>query len=558
MSCEFEASKIRTKTITDKSKTILIIPFSYGKGYQEVNETLEQDWIIDNENVERKNILEHVSNLIASNQEEITNGTIGRYFELKKEARKKYYLPVNSSQNFYLMNEKNEEVTNFKITKVSLYLFETQIGFLVYDVKHNSPDLEKIILTNYYLKHLNHLFRSHLYNQAEFFSYFKKNAKPIDELTKNFRTLSEISGNILNELQIITYFTNSQNGPETAIVYNFMLLDKMFTREPEWENKLKLALYKLRKGYKDSYQPPPMEFDTDHNPQIIQLFKNSYWGVSLEGLTNLVYLTDNQVTNDFFTSNYTGNLEISYFYIYILALHQRYAFLALNVEASEISKGENETNIDDNAAETKILKLRKDINFLILRGFFKHVSSVTHQQTLYEAIAKNLSLEELKLDLHSEMEALASLAEMQAAKREREKDREDLKFKEEEREDRRAREALEQKRLEQEREERRAWELLEQKRLEQEKEDRRDREREEDEKKERNADRFLIVSTIFVVISAITGSWSILLDFFVRSKLPPVPFPAPYALAILSALFIALGILGYKYILDKWKSNSRS
>lgn len=553
---DFDILKIRTKILTEKSKTTLIIPFSYSKSYQEIEETLAADWIIDNKKVERKNILEHVSNLIASNLADITKGTIGRYFELKVDAREKYHLPVNTSHNFYLMDEKVEEVTNFKITKVSLYLFETQIGFLLYDIKHNSSDLETIILTNYHLKHLNHLYNAFLYNQKEYFLYIKKKAKPMNELSMNFRTLSEISGNILNELRVDTYFTNSKGNPETAILYNFMLLDRTFLSELQWEEKIKLALFQLRKGYKNSYLPSPLEFDLINNPQIIQLFKNSYWGVSLEGLANLAYLTQNNVTNDFFTSNYIGNLEISYFYIYILALHQRYAFLALNVEASDISKGEDETIIDENSSEAKVLKLRKDINFLILRGFFKHVSSVTHQQSLYEVIAKNLSIEELKQDIHSEMEALASLAELQAAKREKEKEKQELELREQLREERRAREVQEQIRLEQEREERRAWELLEQKRLEQEREDRRDREREEDDQREKNADRFLLISTIFVVISTITGSWTILVDFFVKSKRPPLPIPAPYVLLILSIIMIGLGIWGYKFINDKWKSNS--
>ncbi|MGG3563200.1 hypothetical protein ABES03_16530 [Neobacillus rhizosphaerae] len=553
---EFETLKIRTKIITEKSKTTLIIPFCYSTSYLEVEEALAADWIIDNKKIERKNILEHVSNLIASNQDEITKGTIGRSFDLKREAREKYHLPVNTSQNFYLMNENGEEVTNFKVTKVSLYVFETQIGFLLYDIKHTSHDLETIILTNYHLKHLHHLYNANLYNQKEYFVYFKKKAKPMNELSMDFRTLSEISGNMLNELRVHTYFTNSKGNPETALLYNFMLLDKMFLREPQWEHKLKLALFQLRKGYKNSYLPSPFEFDIANNPQTIQLFKNSYWGVSLEGLANLAYLTENDVTNDFFSSNYIGNLEISYFYIYILALHQRYAFLALNVEASEISKGEDETIIDENTSEAKVLKLRKEINFLILRGFFKHVSSVTHQQALYEVIAKNLSIEELKQDIHSEMEALASLAELQAAKREKEKEKRELELREQLRDERRAREAEEQKRLEQEREERRAWELLEQNRLEQEKEERRDREREEDDQREKNTDRFLLISTIFVVISTITGSWSILVDFFVKSKRPPLPIPAPYVLLILSILMIALGIWGYKFINDKWKSNN--
>ncbi len=501
---------IRTKVVSSKSKTSLIIPFVYSKDFQQIEDTLCHSWMVNNEHIERKNILEHVSNLVAANPEEMTKGTIGQYFEFKKEAREKYGLPKNESNNFYLINKKEQEIACFKIHKVSLYLFETNVGLLVYDIKHNSDKVDNIILTNYNLKHLNHLFQSHLYTQKEYFQVKNNNERSFQDLPNDMRTLSDITANMLNDLDVQTYFTNSKNGPETALVYNFMILDKTLLREWNSQEKLKLALFKLRKGYKDSYKPNPNEFDTENNPETLQLFENSFWGVSLEGLTNLVHLTDDDVTNDFFTSNYAGNLEVSYFYIYILALHQRYAFLKLNALASEISRGEEEAIIEKESV-TIIPKLRKDINFLILRGFFKHVSSVSHQQKLYEVIAKNLSIEELKEDLHFELEALAAIVELQESKRQKEM------------------EALYQQ-----------------------------SEKDQFDQREKNADRFLAVSTVFVVLSTITGSWAILVDFFEKSNRPPLAFPAPYALLILSVLLSSIGVWGYRYISAKWKIDRTS
>ena len=78
------------------------------------------------------------------------------------------------------------------------------------------------------------------------------------------------------------------------------------------------------------YQTPtnhPQEFDLENNPNVLRFFENSYWGISTEGLNNIVYLVDDNTTNEFMTTGYQKNLQNSYYYIYILALHQRFALL---------------------------------------------------------------------------------------------------------------------------------------------------------------------------------------------------------------------------------------
>ncbi|MDP4084460.1 MAG: hypothetical protein Q8934_07560 [Bacillota bacterium] len=515
---QFDEAVMKAKVILNKSHTVLIVPFTYGKQYVHIGKELtENGWeICDSQN--RKNILEHINILIPNNPEKKRNGAIGCEYVLNRNFREKHQLPKNESHNLYLIIDQKRKFS-FKISKISLFLFETQVGFLTYEIMHTDPSLDSIIMTNYYLKHLNHLYKGSLFSQKEY--HFA--SASIDALTENDRTLSSITFSLLGECNVTSYFASVTNEPENALVYNTILLDENFNLGGNSEEQLGKYIFYLRRTFKESYKPAPSELELTHNTQILQLFENSFWGVSLEGLSNVVYLTKDPTTNQFFQDNYQTNLVHSYFYLYMIALHQRYALLSLNQHAQELPVSES-LNIEE---FEEIQNARKKINYFILRCFFKHVSSVTHQQRLYELIENTLQIEALKEDLRIELEALSSVAELQQYYR----------IKENEKEEKRLKAVLE-----------------EQKETEQMNQAIRDKE--EQERRERHADTFLLYSTIFVVISTITGAWSILTDFFVKNKQPLFHFSADIMLLIVSILFIALGFISYKQIQNKWKVKS--
>ncbi|WP_335715673.1 hypothetical protein [Neobacillus drentensis] len=485
----------------NKSKTAFIIPFTLKDDYKQLHETLiNSDWDVPKK-VSRKNILDHVKNLIQFDDDSFGNGTIGREYTLKDESREKYNLPQNASHKFYLLTKKGEYI--FKVPKVSLYLFETKVGFLTFEVTHTNKNLDQIISTNYYIKHLHHLYKSQLLDQKEY--YLTRNSAEIhsENLEDSQRTMSSIAMNLLEPIKVDRYFSSEKNEPESAIVYNSIMLDETFEEVDDKEKLLGEYLFKLRRSFKESYKPASKELMLDENPQIIQLFDNSYWGVSLEGLTNVVHLTKDDVTNEFFNGNYQSNLAQSYFYIYIIALHQRYALLALNSRAQDMPQSEK---LSATECE-KIQKLRKEINYFILRSFFKHVSSITHQQALYERIEKCLQIEELKQDLHLELDALSSVAELQQElQRQKDKDEQERKAN---------------------------LEVL---------------------RKEKHADTFLLWSTVFVVFSAITGTWSVLADLFIKSKEPIFHYSANKVMLYISIGLILLGIGAFVSVKKKWKT----
>lgn len=506
----------------NKSKTVFIIPFTLKEDFTNLHETLvKSDWDIPKK-VSRKNILEHVKNLIQFDYDSFGNGTIGREYILKDESREKYKLPVNTSHKFYLLTKKGDYI--FKVNKVSIFLFETKIGFLTFEIIHTNKSLEQIVSTNYYIKHLHHLYHSQLLNQKEYYLARNNAQVPSDRVEESPLTMSSIAMNLLEPIGVDRYFSSENNEPESAIVYNSLMIDETFEGVEGKEKLLGEYLFKLRRTFKESYKPAPNELMLDKNPQIIQLFENSYWGVSLEGFTNVIHLTNDHVTNEFFNGNYQSNLAQSYFYLYIIALHQRYALLALNSRAQDMPKSEQLSVADFE----KIQKLRKEINYFILRSFFKHVSSITHQQALYEKIEKCLQIEALKEDLRLELDALSSVAELQQYYR----------LKEQEADRRRLRE---QRDLQRERD----------------KEEQERKDKLEDQRKEKHADIFLIWSTVFVVFSAITGTWSVIADLFIKSNQPLIHYSANKALLIIAALLILGGIGAFLSVKKKWgKTNS--
>ncbi|MCD8510599.1 MAG: hypothetical protein LRY73_12490 [Bacillus sp. (in: Bacteria)] len=330
---ESEQLKTEAKVLLDNSKTSVVVPFVYDTNDFQQEKLLKEDWEISSFK-DSKNLFDHVNHLIPS-QESYYNGTIGRRFQLKETSREKYDLPTNKSQKMYLITKKGEEFS-FKIERVYLFLFETEVGFLVYDIEHTSSNIDTIVLTNYQLKHLHHLYSGELLHQKEYFLK-KQNGEGVSLSPEgDWRTMSSITIQLLQDITVKNYFSSLNGEPETGLVFNFILMDEGFRFEDKMHEKLSRNLFNLRRSFKESYKPSPLEFDLDNNPQILQLFQNSYWGVSLEGLSNIAYLTGDSVTDEFFR-NYQDKL-VAYFYIYLLALHQRYGFIHLNAMASELPK----------------------------------------------------------------------------------------------------------------------------------------------------------------------------------------------------------------------------
>jgi hypothetical protein len=390
----------------------LIVPFSYSMNYQVAlgeivlnPESTSPIW--EAQDLDTDRFFHHISKLIHINND--WDETIGRRFVITEAGRKYYNLPHPDQLVYLTRKRKIPDYYFLRIKQTELFLFETQVGFLVYELEHlaNPSNSEKeysfrhlrktadlsvdtIIDANYYAKSFKRK------KDLETYYYAKK-----EETPTTFR-LTSINSQIVQQIGIDSFFEHEMLSDDNiiasnALVYSALVLGKPFSNEDGHLEKLGQYLFHMRRAFKPSYKPAPREFELENNPNIMQFFANSFWGISMEGLTNIVYLMDDETTNNFMLSGYTHNLYNSYFLLYILALHQRYGLLRFFDHLG------SKKNID-------IIDLRQCIANFWVRSLFRQISNIDHQDQLYRQIRTVLGIDDLLDELQSELGLLADLS----------------------------------------------------------------------------------------------------------------------------------------------------
>lgn len=377
-----------------QSFVCLIIPFAYGMPFGECKH------IVDPERFEIKEIkadrlFDYAEHLVSTDPER--HEAIGARWIMRQSARKTFGLPHNFHHPLVLRVKQKQ--WTFAIRDIELYLFETQTGFLQYHVEFQGDmTMEEQIEAVYYLKKLKNYSHEISFEQR----ISKETAITQDVL------LSDMSCSILREFNVATFFEGSADHPIEALVYSSARLGML---KEESEDAIGEYLFHMRRNFKSSYKASAAERDVNGNPDVLALFDNSCWGISLEGLGNIVTMTEDEVTNQFFSAEYFHHIEHTYLYLYILALHQKYALLHLSSQASKLSHELNQ-NRDDPSEQSRILRRMKDrIVQFMLRSSYKHVSRSTHHAMYYEWIRNRLAIDDLFSELHDALEALVSLTD---------------------------------------------------------------------------------------------------------------------------------------------------
>lgn len=374
--------------------TYLIIPFVYDKEYKHVVSWLDRQ---DFEQIDSKSerLFDHIEKLVSLGDQ--NPETIGAKFVMTQKARSKYGLP--NKNDLMLTCQTKTEQYQFSLTKIELYLFETQVGF--WSIKLGYPkgiNIERLIETNYYAKKI---------TQYEYELFFTKKISKDETIRQNVH-IGEMIKELSARFRVSSFFEGTKEIPTQALVYSSAKLDSNFKEDTQ----LSSYLFQLRRSFKSTYKPSMIEQDLVGNPGLLPLFHNSYWGISLEGLANIVTKTDDEKTEEFFNSMYLHQIENSYFYLYILALHQRYALLRLSNLASKLSY-ELDVNLDNYTEQNQlIIQLRGQIIRFMLRSSYKQVSNNTHYSQLYEVIRENLKINDLFRELHDELDAISSITEV--------------------------------------------------------------------------------------------------------------------------------------------------
>lgn len=388
-----------------KSYICLIVPFAYRVPYSDCHGTVHADRF-EMKDMKADRLFDYAAHLVSADPDR--HEAIGKRWIMRQAARKIYGLPHNYHHPISLATKQQQ--WTIAINDIQLYLFETQTGFLVYQIEFlDAPPMDEQVEAMYYLKKLMNYSHELTFEQR------------VSKETSVSRTvqLSEMSCQVVRELDIATFFEGETDHPTEALVYSSVLLGSSKAGDSIGD-----YLFHMRRSFKASYKASAAERDIGGNPDVLTLFDNSRWGISLEGLGNIVTATDDEVTNAFFSSTYFHHIENTYLYLYILALHQKYALHYLTVQASELSH-QLSLHQDNPEEQSRILIGMKEkiVNFL-LRSSYKQVSRSSHHALYYEWIRSRLHIDDMFHEIHEALEALASLTEVAEKKqREEEEDR---------------------------------------------------------------------------------------------------------------------------------------
>jgi len=383
----------------------LIIPFEYSGEYSAtISEIRESKCWEQNKRVPRDLFL-HIKRLITS---QISENSIGASFLLSEAGRKTLEFPLLKDQIGVLLKKGAEgpESPDFKIRftvpEVYLYLFETNVGFIVLDIKYVEPEsIEALEMANFQFKKIA-LSRCAFYCDGDALGNSKKSA----DYFKDF------FGNVSAITSLTSFFEEENRMPRHCYLFSYLLMDHVPISRVEQNSFIAETLFRLRNGFNDHYYPSKTEYDLERNPQYLNFVHNIFWGVSQEGVACIACLTDGPQQAYFLQKTFIYNVQNSYFYLYMLAMAQRLSLLSVSQRTADLPSGIRDS-VDMLKNKKEIIKtidaLQKDIVLYGLRINFSQVSYNFHYTLFYEKVREIFRLDLQHTELDVELKNLGAL-----------------------------------------------------------------------------------------------------------------------------------------------------
>lgn len=361
-----------------KQYTKFIFPFQYKKDSVDLKSVQ-----IENKKGVKQNVFEPFSVHTESLRD-------GLELMLNKDGGKSkiadcYRLNVNCRKHFHLPSKKTEPLTfcmrqagesfDIRISEVQIYLFESQVGFIEVECEYLASDIDTYMDLNYFICEVKSEKNQFIYHDK----VWNEETKTSTISDVSF-SMSELLDSILNtackSADAISFnYRNSK-----PVIYSHVLLDK----KPENLDEL---LPNIANNYKYSYK-----FDSSCTKiQSFHPFENSYWTSSLNGAVNVSFLSDDDITNDFFTNNFYTKTQNTYFFLFLNVLHQRYAIISVMGKMGNLDHLTNNYIVME-----KELKLARQYELeatsLKFRAFFNLPSTVEHINEYYDRLYKSFQV----------------------------------------------------------------------------------------------------------------------------------------------------------------------
>ena len=324
----------------------------------------------------------------------------------------------------------------FMVSQIQLYQFPTGIGFLVIDLSFYGD-----YPIDFFRDCVNQL--TDLKRLMPLYSMMKA-GKNKYEVVK-IENMKFLGNYLLEAFSGVTFMEEaSDQAPSTILdlpkkIHGFSGL--LLNEKPSDETMNK-ELYYLRKLRNSAYMMTENE-GSGREEEILMSYQNSCWGLSSEGVINISYLTGNEHTDDFFRTQFYGNNQNSgliarnYFYLYLLVLHQRYAFIQYGHECIKMPrirqidgsyhiidqdgpKKCNKKEIDRLASNQ--FRIENDISKLLLDYYFHEVSNISTYNDYYKRIFEVLNIDGLRSEIEQQLISMRSYTEFIAAQMEKKND----------------------------------------------------------------------------------------------------------------------------------------
>ncbi|SHG45696.1 CorA family divalent cation transporter [Ornithinibacillus halophilus] len=412
---------------------------------------------------------EHIDNLMFLEEDDDSfQNQIAKAFEIDWNQRKKityddtyqqkeFIFPEKGTHYEYLVEEKKDKKTKeilhqrfirFSINNVQLIISETQVGFIVYDLKvvglydvingekhHYNLTIENYDWAMYYLRKLQVAEEGYLnkyIRDPEAIARMKDYQQRKNEVKKNKLDFEEkkpadpklisipikwtdLTAGLLRELGETGSFSNQKD-----IGYHSLLFTSAYVQHPtnitsEEHDLFELLVanktYRVSHGYKETYHKKTTLDD------VVRPFDNVMWSLSAEGVSNLVYTVDDKQTMKFFKNTYKNRRETNYYYMYVLALLQKYSLLYFTISTNELLFQSSVYLGEEMTWEARNEELKRTREFqakmlkFTIHGFYEQVSYHTHYNDLYEQLIKVNRIPELKQELSPKIEAFHQVVE---------------------------------------------------------------------------------------------------------------------------------------------------
>lgn len=316
-----------------------------------------------------------------------------------------YRLDVNSRSYFNLPNRKTDylelhsrqakdnKTYRVAISDIYVYLFESGVGVLDIECAYESNSTEDYINLNYFI--------SEVKSEKNYFvsirEKFNQETREKTQIEHKF-TVKEFVDTVIGSMLIDRDCEHSVKFFDIKpIIYSYVLLDE----HPE---DLDVFLKHAAKNFKDSYQLS----ETSDPVNRYDPFSNSCWGITMKGVVNISYLTDNEGTNDFFRTAFFEKTKRTYYTLFLHVIHQKYAIMLMLSRMGQLDR----LSMNYEVMKQELLqsqKCRSEAYNLIFRAFFQVPSEQEHVNKFYESIYKSFRVNDLLANFKSDIANLESI-----------------------------------------------------------------------------------------------------------------------------------------------------